>query len=124
MVPGVDNFIDQNIGLLNYIVQFPILCTASLRVGMAYIHSGLPDDEQTNNNCFLILKLYVRSCTVQCVAFFPEEENASKQALVKWVVAFTRSLQAQLQDNIDLRNELEGVLTDDELNMLMASNHK
>lgn len=41
--------------------------------------------------------LFLRLCCMQCVVFFPEEEQALRQACGRWTITFTRALQAHLQ---------------------------
>lgn len=50
--------------------------------------------------------------------------NPLAAAMCRWVVAYTRSLKAQLTEGCDLRAELAGILAPEELELLLVAHHR
>lgn len=66
----------------------------------------------------------VRDITTQCVVFIPEQHQGLRQACGRWTIAFTRALHAHLQDGVEVREHLSGVLSASELELLCGSQHR
>ncbi|KAG2430648.1 hypothetical protein HYH02_013646 [Chlamydomonas schloesseri] len=68
-----------------------------------------------------------RNIANQAVTFIPVEDQAGREAIGKWTVGFTRALQAHLQEDIDLRKELEKAVprwSKEEIDMLVNAQHR
>ncbi|GFR45930.1 hypothetical protein Agub_g7392, partial [Astrephomene gubernaculifera] len=55
---------------------------------------------------------------------FPPEQLEARKALARWVVAFARCLRLHFQPEASLEEQLRGVLTPAELDMLARSQHR
>lgn len=71
--------------------------------------------------CFLCLDL------AQAVTFIPANDVGGREAVGKWTVGFCRALQAHLQEDADLRAELQKAQprwTQQEIDMLCNAQHR
>lgn len=60
----------------------------------------------------------------QALAWFGHDDMLNKQLMARWLLAYSRTALCQLREDADLRTEVTGLLSPQEVQQLMASNHK
>ena len=67
-----------------------------------------------------------RDVVRQCVSFFPQEAMQRKATFARWSIALSQTLKCHLRPGYaeDLGKDLEGVLSKEEVELVMTADHK
>jgi predicted membrane chloride channel (bestrophin family) len=65
-----------------------------------------------------------RDLVRQAVTFYPADDMLGKANLARWTMAFSLSLKVHLQPAYELEDRMAGVLSEREVALLKAADHK
>jgi len=64
-----------------------------------------------------------RDLARQTVSFLPDSKPHSKATIARWITVFTKSVLCHLQNVFTLRDEIEPLLSPEELQIMMSAKH-